>query len=87
MKIRSSLGEDFAIRSLIYDRLIARGEKDAAVVQWGDRMIIGRWVPIARVRSDSTTREFVFRSAIRAIEVIAEGATWEEAAQAANLGI
>lgn len=86
-RIRSDIGEDFAYRSAIYDALLARGEKEPAVVRWGDRMIIGRWVPTARVRPDSTTKEFVFRSAIRAVQVIAEGATWPEAAKAARIEI
>ena len=82
---RSAIGDDYARRTVIYDALLARGEKEPAVVRWGDRMIVGRWVAVLRIRQDADTRTHVLRSSTRAIEVIGEGSTWHEAAVAAGL--
>ena len=84
---RSGIGDDYARRTVIYDALLARGETEPAVIRWGDRMIVGRWVSVSRIRVEADAREYVFRSSVRAIEVIGEGATWLEAALAAGFTV
>ncbi len=69
-------------RIALYEAACAKLGADAAVLQLGDRFIIGRWVKLS-----VNHKNVILPCArwMRGIEVIGEGASWPEAAHAADL--
>lgn len=75
----------------IYDWLLEQGIEEPAVLQLGDKCILGRWVSTAhtapsKAKADSRKANGYGRTMVlsgpKAIEVLAEASSWEEAIEA-----
>lgn len=61
----------------IYDALLASGlVSDPALLKFGARCVIGRWLPLHEIASDG---ECILKSDAHAVEVVGQGPTWEVA--------
>ena len=72
----------------LYDLALARGIANPAVIQLGDRFVVGQWVSVAML-SDSLPRSlqgpWVLRTDTKGVKVIGEGDSWLAAGVAAGL--
>ncbi len=89
-------------RDEAYDLAAERWGDKAAVAHWGDRHIIGRWIKLhihvdgvikpaaeSHVRAENRSPIVLLRSHRwgHGVEVMGEGASWEDAARLAGLPV
>jgi hypothetical protein len=67
-------------RSELYELACDLWGDKAAVVQFGDRYVVGRWVKLRQ-----NVGGLVLATSSSGVEVMGEGSSWEEAARAAKL--
>ena len=64
----------------IYDYLVKNNIAEPAVLQMGDRFFVGRWESIG----EQLPNGYILRVGRVALHVLGEGATWDEAHEAAK---
>lgn len=64
----------------IFDWLVTKSVAEPAVLQMGDRFIVGRW----ETMSVKVPNGYILRTGRVAVHVLGEGATWTEAYEAAK---
>ncbi len=65
----------------IYGWLMTKNIAEPAVLQMGDRFVVGRWESI----SEKLPSGYMLRSGRVAVYVLGEGSTWIEAYEAARI--
>ncbi len=65
----------------LYDWLLTQGVQEPAVIMMGERCVCGRWEQIG----EQLPSGYMMRSGRVAVQVLGEGATWDDARMAAGI--